>query len=83
MIKRESRPAYHLMFAHAVCVLALTGLTLMFTPVVDANDDVWCQLMFESLWFQEVPPSIQLECGEVFQENIDAILSAHPLNSNK
>ena len=39
-IRRETRPAYHLMFAHAVCTLALVGVTLMFTPVADANDDV-------------------------------------------
>ena len=52
----------------------------MFVPDIHANDDVWCNLMFESLWFQEVPPSIQLECGDVFQENIDYILSQHPTN---
>lgn len=70
------------MFAHAVCVLALTGLTLLFAPVADANDDVWCQLMFESHFFREVPPSIQSECHDIFQKNIDNILSAHPLYPN-
>ena len=80
MIKRETRPAYHIAFLHIICTLAVTGLTLLFVPMADANDDVWCQLMFEELWFQEVPPSIQLECNKVFQDNIDYILSQHPTN---
>lgn len=83
MIKRETRPAYHLMFAHAVCVLALTGLTLMFTPDTHASDNNWCDAMYSELYFQEVPSTIQSECGNRFIWNQNKIKQSLYLNELK
>ena len=74
-IHRETRPAYHLAIAHIICTLAITGVTLMFTPDVGAKNNDWCDRMFEELWFQEVPPSIQKECGNRFKYNTNVIKS--------
>lgn len=82
MIKRETRPAYLLMFAHAVCVLALTGLTLIFIPDSQAKNNDYCDIMYEALFFQEVPASIHTECSNRFIYNTNKIKRSHPLNSN-
>ena len=82
MIKRETRPAYHIAFLHIICTLALTGLTLLFVPDVGAKNHDYCDRQFDRLMFREVPTSIQKKCENRFQYNVNKIKRVHPLNSN-
>lgn len=74
MIKRETRPAYHIAFLHIICTLALVGVTfigiaLISITDVGAKNNDWCDAMYSELMFKEVPASIHAECGNRFIYN--------------
>lgn len=65
--------------------MAIVLASLLYVPATDAavpyNTD-YCDAMFSALWFQEVPPSIQSECGPRFQWNVNRIKRSF-INSSK
>lgn len=60
-----------------IILLLITVLTsFVYVPATDARTPIntdWCDAMFNALWFQEVPPTIQSECGPRFQWNVNRI----------
>mgnify|MGYP003461757396 CR=1 FL=1 len=59
--------------AWIVCTLALFGLTMVWVQMADASNHTYCDKQFESLFFQEVPASIQKECKNRFIYNTNKI----------
>ena len=71
--RTERKPATVINLFWIVSTIALFSTSLLFVPDTQAKNHDYCNKMFDSLFFQDVPATIHAECKNRFVYNTNQI----------